>query len=245
MLDLDGTVYLSDKPLPRAAEAVESLRSRYKVMFLTNNTSRSKRDYIAKLERMGISAKPEDFWSAADATISYIKKNYGGKRVYLFGTDSLKEEFCSHGIELDDRSPELCVVGFHTGLVYNDLAVLCTHIRNGVPFIATHPDNNCPVSGGYIPDVGAMLALVERSTGKRPLIVCGKPNQPMADGVKSLTGLEGAQIAMIGDRIMTDMAFAADNGFCAVLVLSGEGTEQELAQAGYKAIVIDSIAELI
>ena len=135
-------------------------------------------------------------------------------------------------------------MGFDTTLTYGKLAKLCGFIRRGIPYIATHPDINCPTADGYIPDVGSITALIEASTGRKPDCVCGKPNAVMARAVEALTGAKGKDVAMIGDRLYTDMRFAADNGFYSVLVLSGEATKADLDASGIKVDrVVRSVAE--
>lgn len=244
LLDMDGTVYLSGKPIPGAVEAVGRMRRQGRVLFLTNNTSASRADYVKKLNALGFDADERDVYTAGLATIDWLKTYRSGKRVFLLGTDNLREEFEASGIESDDETPEIAVVGFDTGLRYDRLCRLCAHIRRGVEFIATHPDFNCPVTDGYIPDVGSFLALIEASTGRRPSVICGKPYQPMADAIGRLVGLPANQIAMFGDRLMTDMRFAVANGFMSVLVLSGEATEADLKKSGLGvSAVLPSIAE--
>jgi len=187
LLDLDGTVYLSNVLINGALESINKLRENYNVIFLTNNTSRSKKDYALKLEKLGIKSKEEDFFTASDATIYYLKKNFNNKKIHLFGTKSLKNEFIKNDICLDNENPDLCVVGFHTDFHYDELALLTSFIRKGVPFIATHPDINCPTLDGFIPDVGSFLALIEKSTNKTPHVVCGKPEKSMAEGILKYT----------------------------------------------------------
>ena len=244
LLDMDGTVYLGGKAVGGAAETVAKMRERGKVLFLTNNTSCSRRAYATKLSALGIAAKEADIFTAGNATIDYIAENYSSPKVYVLGTELLKSEFAAAGLALVESSPELVVVGFDTSLTYEKLSKTCAFIRGGVPFIATHPDFNCPVGDGYIPDVGSFLALIEASTGRRPEAVCGKPYAPMAKALSKVTGASGRDVVMIGDRLYTDMRFAAENGFYSTLVLSGEATKGELIESGIKVDrVIPSIKQ--
>lgn len=246
LLDMDGTVYLSGKAITGAAEAVERIRKNSKALFVTNNTSRSRNDYVAKLCGMGISVTSDDIYTAGNATVDYLNLNYNGARVHVLGTANLKQEFIGGGITLCDKSPELVVIGFDTDLTYDNLSRACTFIREGVPFIATHPDFNCPIEGGYIPDVGSFLALIKASTNKEPSLVCGKPYAAIAKGIAARVGCGGKQIAMVGDRLSTDMQFAINNGFSSILVLSGEATKKDLEQSGLKVdLTLNSIADII
>ena len=113
-----------------------------------------------------------------------------------------------------------------------------------MPYITTHGDINCPTAYGYKPDVGSFIALIEKSTGVSPLLICGKPFAPIAESIQRVLGLEKHEIAMVGDRISTDMQFAINNGFVSVLVLTGEGTVEEAEKAGQKIdVVLNSIAD--
>lgn len=244
LLDMDGTLYLGGKLIEGAKQAVQQMRQRGQVLFLTNNTSTSRKSYALRLSALGISATKEDVYTAGNATADYINANHKGKRVYLLGTDVLKEEFAESGINLVENAPEMVVVGFDTTLTYEKLSKTCAFIREGVPYIATHPDLNCPVLNGYIPDVGSFIALLEASTGNKPQLICGKPHEEMARGVSRLTGALGKDIVMVGDRLYTDMRFAVTNGFYSALVLSGEATRGDLESSGIQAdAVMNSIAD--
>lgn len=245
LLDMDGTVYLGGKLIDGAAEAIARMREQGKVLFITNNTSVSRADYAMKLRGLGVPADLNDIYTAGNATVDYLKERGITQRVFLLGTPRLQEEFTKSGIALCEDDPTLVVIGFDTGLRYDRLSKTCAFIRNGVPFIATHPDFNCPVRDGYIPDVGSFLALVEASTGRRPQEICGKPNAAMARGVLARTGCAPRRVAMIGDRLMTDMRFAVDNGLVSVLVLSGEATRDDAQKSGLKLdYILNSIADV-
>lgn len=244
---MDGTVHISGTLIKGAAEAVEFLRRQARVIFLTNNTSVSRLDYVEKLKKMGIASQENDVYTAGNATIEYLKRLHKNKKVFLLGTERLRAEFSGNGINLSEKSPELVVVGFDTDLKYENISKACSFIRSGVPYLLTHPDINCPVADGYIPDVGAINALIEKSTGKKPFIVCGKPHSPIAEALKSVTNCKNDEIAMVGDRLSTDMLFALSNGFLPILVLSGETTLKDynnFEKSGKIPFVLPSIAQI-
>ncbi len=243
LLDMDGTVYLGGKVIDGAIEAVERMNAFSKAMFLTNNSSAARADYVVKLNKLGFSVSEDDVFTSGNATIEYLKANYDGKRIYLFGNDNLHKEFVSGGIIPVKENPDLIVLGFHTSFDYDELTELCDLIREGVPYIATHPDINCPTERGFKPDVGSFIALIEKSTGVSPTLVCGKPNRPIGESIKRKLNLKGDEIAMVGDRLSTDMQFAINNGFVSVLVLSGEATLSDLEKTGQKIdVILPSIA---
>ena len=244
LLDMDGTVYLDGVPLEGAIEAVERMKKQARVIFLTNNSSQAKLDYVEKLNKIGFNVTEENVFTSGNATIEFLHTFYKDKKIFLFGNDKLVKEFNDGGIILEKENPDLIVVGFHTKFTYDELEQMCDLIREGVPYICTHPDINCPTAKGFKPDVGAFIALIEKSTGVSPLLVCGKPNRPIGDSVKRMLGLEGKEIAMVGDRLCTDIQFGINNGFVSVLVLSGEAKIEDLEEFNQPIdVILPSIAK--
>ncbi|MCL4296794.1 MAG: HAD-IIA family hydrolase [Anaerolineae bacterium] len=246
LLDMDGTVYLGDKLLPGAVEFIELLAA-YDVnyLFLTNNSSKHRDQYAEKLAHFGLAVSPEKIFTSGEATAIYLQRAKPGARIYLVGTPALEEEFKNHGFELiQTETPDYAVLGFDTTLTYQKLWRLCDLVRAGVPYIATHPDFNCPIPGGFMPDIGAMMALVEASTGRRPDAIIGKPNQPMIAAVVERTATPVDKICMVGDRLYTDIALGAA-GVTTVLVLSGEARPEDIPGAPYPPdFVMQDLAEL-
>lgn len=232
LLDLDGTVYLGDRLIPGAREFIDALRRlgrRY--CFLTNNSSRSKAAYVDKLTRLGIAVEPGQVMTSGEATALYLKARQPGARIFLLGTEDLAREFVQHGFALVDKAgqPDWVVLGFDTTLTYRKLWDACDLIRQGVGYIATHPDFNCPLPGGrYMPDAGAIIAFIEASTGHRPKVI-GKPNAEIIEAALALTQTPPGYSAMVGDRLYTDVAMARRAGLVSVLVLSGETRAEDLA----------------
>lgn len=244
LLDMDGTVYLGNRLIDGAIDAVNRMNAFSRAMFLTNNSSAARADYEKKLTKMGFTVTIDDIFTSGNATVEYLNSHYAGKKIFLFGNGNLRAEFEKGGIILEEENPDLVVVGFDTTFDYPRLEKLCDHIRNGVPYITTHADINCPKEGGTKPDVGSFIALIEKSTGVSPLLVCGKPNRPIGESVERLLGLKPYEIAMVGDRLCTDMQFALNNGFVSVLVLSGETTLDDYRRSGMNLdVVLDSIAD--
>ncbi|MFN2144616.1 MAG: HAD-IIA family hydrolase, partial [Anaerolineales bacterium] len=207
LFDMDGTVYLGGRLLPGAAELFAYLdQIGLPYYFLTNNSSRSRADYVAKLEKLGLPTPPEKIFTSGEATAIYLSKQHPGARIYLVGTPSLEAEFDRFGFELTEEDPQVVVLGFDTTLTYQKLVRLCDFVRAGLPYIATHPDINCPVEGGFIPDIGAVMALVEASTGRAADVIVGKPHAPIVEAVVEKTGFAAEEIVMVGDRLYTDIA---------------------------------------
>lgn len=247
IFDLDGTIYLGNKLIDGALDFINELKnSSTKFCFFTNNDSKSSDFFINKLKNMGIKINKTNFYTAGLATIDYINMHYKNKPVYLLGTKSLKNEFSTNGIKLDDENPEIVVISYDTELTYEKLDKACYYIRNGAKYIATHPDYNCPTQSGFSPDTGSFIKLIEASTGRLPDIILGKPNKNLGKVICDKYKVFPERVAMVGDRLMTDMKFAINCGFKSVLVLSGETTLEMFRNSKLKLdMVVDSVKSLI
>ena len=246
LLDMDGTFYLGDNLLPGALDLLELLNGRgLQFCFLTNNTSRSKLDYIRKLSGFGVREEDARVFTAGDATIAYLKTRHAGKKVFLLGTPSLAESFIAGGIELSESEPDVLVIGYDTTLTFARLSAFCRFVRQGLPYIATHPDVNCPSPEGPVPDVGAIMSLVEASTGRKADVVIGKPNPGIVNALAEEWELEPKEMVMVGDRLYTDIALGKTAGVKTVLVLSGETKREDLVNViNQPDLVCDNLAEL-
>ena len=234
LLDMDGTFYLSDRLLEGALRFIEVLRRQGKpFLFLTNNSSKHRRQYAEKISRLGLPIPEDLVLTSGEATARYLRGQHPGASLFLVGTRSLEDEFRQHGFRLVQDDPELLVLGFDTSLTYQKLWALCDHVRAGRPYIATHPDFNCPTETGWMPDVGAMIAFVKAATGREPDLVVGKPNRLIVDAAAAKMNLNVDQLAMIGDRLYTDIALGQSSGIATVLVLSGETRPEDLKQSPF------------
>jgi len=247
LLDMDGTFYLGDGLLPGALELLDLLNQRgLPFSFLTNNTSRSKQDYIQRLRGLGVREQDARVYTAGDATIAYLKKHQAGKGVFLLGTESLAESFRVGGIDLSDDDPDVVVIGYDTSLTYARLSAFCRFVRSGLPYIATHPDVNCPNPDGPVPDIGAMMSLVEASTGRKADVIIGKPNPGIVNALAEEWGIDPRSLAMVGDRLYTDIALGKTACVKTVLVLSGETNLEDLKNLEFHPdLVCENLADLI
>jgi len=244
-IDLDGTVYLGDGAIPGAAEWVAGQRAAgVSCFFLSNNSSKSKKDYVVKLSRMGIPAVESDIVLSTDGVIDYLQRR-GLRKVFVLGTQALRQSLKEAGIDVDASGVECVVVGYDTELTYQKLARAALFLQAGVEFVATHRDLVCPTPDGPIPDVGSLLSLLETATGRRPSAVFGKPQPEMIAHVLNSRGVGCDEIAIVGDRLYTDFAMAERIGCDFVLVLSGE-TRREDAEGRdvQPALIVPSIAAI-
>ncbi|MDO5408152.1 MAG: HAD-IIA family hydrolase [Eubacteriales bacterium] len=244
VIDMDGTFYCSNTIIDGAIDFIEVLRERGKrFIFFTNNTSKNPEDYIKKLEGMGCYITREQFMTAADVTLAYLKSYEADKQVYLIGTPELEQQFQQNGICLSEDA-DIVMVAFDTTITYEKLKIGCDLIRHGASFYATHPDINCPVTGGFIPDCGAICAAIELSTGKKPKIF-GKPYSDTAQMIHEKTGISVEKMAFVGDRLYTDIASGVNNGGLGFLVLTGETKMEDLEESEIiPSAVFESLGEM-
>jgi 4-nitrophenyl phosphatase len=229
LLDMDGTFFLGDHLLEGAMHFIDVLSSQGKdFIFLTNNSSKHPRQYAEKITRLGLPLAEAKVLTSGEATALHLKRTTPEACLYVVGTPALEEEFCAHGFRLDKSSPDLVVLGFDTTLTYEKLWVLCDFVRLGLPYIATHPDYNCPTETGFMPDIGATIAFVKASTGREPDLVVGKPNPLIVEAASLKMNLPVNDLAMVGDRLYTDIALGKTSGVTTVLVLSGETSKKDL-----------------
>ena len=244
-LDLDGTIYLGDGLIDGALSFLERCRERgIAHYFLSNNSSKSVNEYLEKLQRLGIDATPDDVLLSTHDLIAYLgQHNYS--RTYVVGTEGMKSMLHAQNIETEADNPELVVVGYDTELTYEKLVKASVFLHQGVPLIASHPDIVCPSPDGGLPDVGAFLALFEKTTGKKPMHICGKPNPGMILHKIESLGLQPEECAMVGDRIYTDMEMAKQAKVVSILVLSGEATLEDLNDGHEIDIIVSSVDKLL
>ena len=224
IVDLDGTTYLGHRLIPGAREFFSTLsQSGRRYVFVTNNSSKSGDLYENHLRRLGLTPAYGQVLTSGEATAMFLARR-GDRRVYVVGTSALEMEMTRAGFALNAEAPDCVVLGFDRTLTYAKLEIATRLIRRGVPFIATHPDRTCPTEDGYVPDCGAMIALLEAATGVSPIIV-GKPEPLLAQMALEKLALPAPEVAVIGDRLYTDMEMGHRAGTATILVLSGETTK--------------------
>ena len=245
--DLDGTVYLGERLLPGSLDLLDALASAgLPFLFATNNSSKSAEEYLERLRAMGLPAERERLLTSNDVAIARLRE-LGLQRPYLVATPSVVAAYRGHGIdpaETDADAPDCVLLTFDTTLTYAKLRRASDLIRAGLPYLATHPDTVCPTPEGPIPDCGAFIALLAEATGARPEVL-GKPHPPMAAAIEARLGLPAHRIAFVGDRLYTDVRMAVEQGFVAVLTLTGEAQRTDLATSPHQPhVIVASLAEL-
>jgi glycerol-1-phosphatase len=241
VLDLDGVVWLADRPIPGAADAVGRLRAGgHRVVFVTNNSFSPVTDVEQKLVGFGIPAAG-DVLTSAVAAARLVKH---GERVFLCAGPGAAEAVAAAGGQaVTDGDADAVVVGFHTSFDYDELRRACTAVRRGARLIGTNDDHTYPTPDGPIPGGGAILAAVVAGSGVAA-VVAGKPYEPMADLVRAELGDDLAGAVMVGDRPDTDGRFARAIGCRFGLVFSGVTHRTDLPVDPTPDLVADDLAGL-
>lgn len=251
-LDMDGTIYMGNSLFPFTIPFLRRLREMgITYSFLTNNPSKSLDDYLLKLHKMGIEATEEEMYTTTVATIDYLKAHYpSARRLFLLGTPSMISQFEKAGYistaDSADDVPDVVIAAFDMSLVYSRLCRAAWWIAQGLPYIATNPDRVCPTNERTVlVDCGSICRCLEHATGRRPDITLGKPDPNMLIGIEQQKQLRPEQIAMVGDRIYTDIEMARNAHAFGVLVLSGETTLEVAKAAPHQPdLIVENIGEL-
>lgn len=249
VLDMDGTIYLGNEIIDGAIEFINTIKSTGReYIFLTNNSSKNRQVYKEKLNGLGVDVEEEKIFTSGEATTIYLNSLKPNSKIFLLGTNYLEEEFINAGFNITDKYEDdidFVVLGFDTTLTYNKLWIACDLIRDGITYIATHPDKNCPLEGGkFMPDTGSIIELIYASTGKRPYVI-GKPNPEIIDLICMKYDVSKESIAMVGDRLYTDIQTGKNASISSVLVLSGETNLEEYYNSNIKAdYVYESVKEI-
>jgi HAD superfamily hydrolase (TIGR01450 family) len=250
-LDMDGTIYSGRRLFACTKPFLATLKKLgIGLTFLTNNSSKSVADYVKHLRGMGVAAQPGDFFTSTQATIHCLRESFPKvKSLFVLGTQSMRRELAAAGYHLTadraDDEPDAVVAGFDTALQFSRLCRAAWWIKLGKPYIATHPDYVCPTSEPTVlVDCGSVCAALHSATGRWPDMIPGKPDARMLRGILDRHDLKADELAMLGDRLYTDIVMARRAKALAVLVLSGEATKADAARSKTKPdLIVPDVGE--
>lgn len=247
LLDMDGTIYLDNELFDGSLDFINLLKEKnINYIFLTNNSSKNQQDYLNKLNNLNIPAKLSNIFTSGNAMGLYLNNNYPKKRIYLVGTKSLHDELLKYNINLVEENPDVVVVGFDRELTYKKLEIACEAIDKGAIFLATNCDLVCPIKDKrYIPDCGSMCKMITNATGVEPTYI-GKPSPDMIYILSKELNIPTNEIAMVGDRVYTDIAAGYNANCFTICVLSGESTMDTINNSNIKPdLILDSVKDII
>ncbi len=247
IVDMDGVLYLGDKPMPGLVDLFSFLRDHeIRFQLVTNNSTLTPRMYADKMARMGVTVRDEDVLTSSIATADYLAERYpGGSRVYAIGEEGLIHALQEVGLGFSRLDPVAVVVGFDRDFTYAKLRQAALLIRAGAPFVATNPDRTLPVPEGQVPGTGTIVAAISAATDQEPLVI-GKPEPLLMERAMARMGAAAETTAAIGDRPETDILSAQRAGILSVLTLSGATDRARLATTGIEPdIVLEDIQALV
>ena len=234
VMDMDGVLYRGDYPLPGAVDTLNALWARgVRVAFLTNNASRHREELAARLSRLGFACAAGDVWGSAYIAALYLSRHAPDARVFLVGTAGMRREMEEAGIAVvpTHEGATHVVAGLDMTITYEKLSHAHYAICNGAAFIATNLDATFPDGPTTTtPGGGALVAALTTSTGVTPLVM-GKPEPAGLSLIAASWGVSAGDMAVVGDRLDTDIAAANAFGCLSVLVLTGVSTRAEAEQA--------------
>lgn len=249
IFDLDGTIYLGDELLPAAAELLATLRAEgRRVAFLSNNPTRTREQYVAKLRGLGLQAEVAEVVNSSHVMVEWLRAHAPGATLFVCGEAPLIGELAAAGFPMSEQAGQIAIVvaSFDRTFSYHKLQVAFDAIRAGARLVATNPDRFCPVPGGGEPDAAAIIAAIEACTNTRCEVNVGKPSPIMARTVSAMLQLPPERCLMVGDRLMTDIAMGAEAGMATLLVLTGDNTRADLVAAPHQpTYVAQTLAELL
>jgi NagD protein len=246
--DLDGTVYRGNRALPGAVDALARLRTAgIRVLFVSNNPTRTAAAYAERLRHLGVPAQPADVLTSGGLVADWLVTEMPGARVLLVGEPSLHAELAGRGVDLVDsgHNADVVVVSFDRTFDYRKWREAFRALRSGARFVATNPDPTCPIADGEVPDCGGIIAALEATAGRQVEVVVGKPSSVMARAALDRLQSAAHETLVVGDRLETDVRLGARNGLDTALVLTGVTNHADIHTArDQPTFVIDSLATL-
>ena len=249
LLDMDGTVNLGYDPIDGAKEFLCTLKEQGKnFIFLTNNSSKSASDYVDKMRSLGFPCESENVFTSGMAAGMFLEENKKGSKVFVCGTKSLKNELKNYDVDMSEtgEDADTVLLGYDTELDYKKIRTVCDLLDGGADYYATNIDMVCPIEGGrYLPDCGSFADMFEQAVKRRPRFL-GKPDRTMIDIIAKAQGEPYENIAMVGDRIYTDVKTGINAGVTSVLVLSGETTLEDYKKSDVKPdYILSSVKDIL
>ncbi|PVU98526.1 hypothetical protein BB559_001502 [Furculomyces boomerangus] len=250
LFDCDGVIWLGSELIPGVKEVISFLKSSNKnLLYVTNNSTVSRKDYVKKFEKLGLTVTENEIYGSAYATAIYLQKIVkfkAEKEVFIVGGAGIKKELELVGIKVSDKViPPMSgtedikkilpdskigaiVCGLDLNMSYGKMAFAHINLMTNEDclFIATNDDSSFPVENQIFPGAGSILSVLVTSTKKKPAVI-GKPYQTMFDSICASHEIDLRRTLMVGDRLDTDIDFGIAAGIDTLVVYTGVTTEEE------------------
>ena len=245
LIDMDGVLLRGRTIIPGANEFIDKLKAtQRKFLILTNNPLYTQRDLSHRLELAGIEIDQQNIFTSAMATARFLRSQKPDGKAFVIGEAGLTQALHEVGYVMTDVEPDYVVLGEVHNYSIDQITRAIRLISNGALFIATNPDPTGPEEEGIIPACGALAALIEKATRKKPLFI-GKPNPLMMRSALNYLGVHSEDTVMVGDRMDTDVIAGISSGLDTILVLSGVTQIDELNNYPYRPThIYNSVADI-
>lgn len=246
LFDLDGTLYLGGKLIKGVRPLFKRLqKNNIPYAFMTNNSSIGPADYLKKLKALNLPATRKNILTSCEATDLMLKDLNLGPKIYVLGTKKFIKYLESVGYEHTNKKPSAVLVGFDKELTFDKLTTATRFVHLGVPLVASHPDLECPSPDGPLSDAGMLLAAIYSSTGVKPKAIAGKPNRWIVKLARQKFGVKNTEIAIVGDRMATDIKMAHKFKMKGILTLSGVTKRSDIKRFPHRPdMIINSVDDL-
>ncbi|MCS7144651.1 MAG: HAD-IIA family hydrolase [Archaeoglobaceae archaeon] len=247
IIDIDGVVGRSVEPIVEGVRGVHKLLALgKKVVFVSNNSTRSRKILLERLRSFGISVSEKEIVSATHATASFIAREKESAKVFTTGEEGLKEELIKAGLEIVDyKEAEYLVVGSNRNLNYDLMTKALRCCLRGVRYIATNPDKIFPSEDGPTPGTGLIIGALYWMTGRMPDVIVGKPSKVIMLEALERLNLRAEDVVVVGDQIEVDVVAGKNIGAETLLVLTGVTKREDLEKASIKPdYVLESLEAL-
>jgi glycerol-1-phosphatase len=250
LVDLDGVVWIGRELVPGSVEALGSLfAAGKKVAFVTNNPGKPAAEYARRLTEAGVEVGPELIVTAGEATARLAAEHTGaGGSAFVIGAPAFHDTVATAGLRLLEgeagREAGVVLVSGHRGFDYDELLTATLALQRGAALFATSRDPTLPMPDGPWPGTGAVLAAVETASGATAEIG-GKPEPHLFEMARERIG-GAARVAMVGDRVSSDIEGGRRAGLETILVLSGATSREEAAVAAPSPDrIVEDLAALV
>ncbi len=235
VIDIDGTLWRGNAPLPGQGELFRFLDAQGIPFVVATNNTHSPERYREKFLSAGSDISADRILTASEATAEYLLRHFPlSSRVFVIGYGDLQKALERRGFSLAadaSEGAEIVVIGGDFSLTWEKLKNAILLVSRGAALIGSNPDMLIPTEEGLVPEAGTTLAAVEAATGRRPLVI-GKPEPPLFELAVEKLGLPASEVAMVGDRVATDVVGAHAAGLKSILVCTGVDNEASARSLG-------------
>lgn len=244
--DMDGVIYHGNQLLPGAIEFLKWIEETgKKFLFLTNSSERTPRELREKLIRLGVEVSEKSFYTSALATADFLATQTPAGSAYVIGEAGIINALYEAEYSMNDMNPDYVVVGDTRKYSYHQIEHAVKLVMNGSRLIGTNSDLTGPIENGIAPATGALISPIELSTGSKAYFV-GKPNPLIMRNALKKLGVRAEAVAIIGDRMDTDIIAGVESELTTVLVLSGVTAMSDLPKFAYRPnYILNGIGDVV